>query len=67
MKKYTNSTTKTLGFEVGDQVLLKLTPHIWKKIYSETVRRSLIPKYNGCFKNLKKVGQGVYNLQLLEG
>ncbi|KAL0305332.1 UNVERIFIED_CONTAM: hypothetical protein Sangu_3037800 [Sesamum angustifolium] len=39
-------------FSVGDQVLLKLTPQIWKKISSKSVHRRLIPKYDGPFEDL---------------
>lgn len=33
-----------VGLNVGDKVLLKLTPHIWKKISSKTVHRGLVLK-----------------------
>jgi hypothetical protein len=32
MKKYADLKRKPLEFDVGDKVLLKLTPQIWKKI-----------------------------------
>ncbi|KAK4403125.1 hypothetical protein Sango_1053200 [Sesamum angolense] len=41
-----------LEFSVGDQVLLKLTPQIWKKISSKSVHRGLIPKYDRPCKDL---------------
>ncbi|RVW59558.1 Transposon Tf2-11 polyprotein [Vitis vinifera] len=53
MKKYANHDRRPLEFQVGDKVLLKLTPQIWKKISSNTRQRSLIPKYDGPFKFLK--------------
>ncbi|KAK4383416.1 hypothetical protein Sango_2777400 [Sesamum angolense] len=40
------------AYRVGDQVLLKLTPQIWKKISSKSVHRGLIPKYDRHFKDL---------------
>lgn len=36
-----------LEIQVGDKVLLKLTPQIQKKISSKRVQRGLIPKYDG--------------------
>ena len=36
MKKYADRDRKPLEFQVGDKVLLKLTPQIWKKISSKT-------------------------------
>ncbi|KAK4397586.1 hypothetical protein Sango_1595200 [Sesamum angolense] len=39
-------------FSVGDQVLLKLTPQIWKMISSKSVYRGVIPKYDGPFEDL---------------
>ena len=49
---------------MGDQVLLKLTPQIWKKVSSKTRHRSLIPKYDGPFEVLKRVGHVAYRLKL---
>ncbi|RVW96773.1 Retrovirus-related Pol polyprotein from transposon 17.6 [Vitis vinifera] len=37
------------AWTVGDRVLLKLTPQIWKKISSKTRQMGLIPKYDGPF------------------
>ena len=56
MKKYANHDRRPLEFQVGDKVLLKLTPQIWKKISSKTRQRGLIPKYDGPFKVIKRVG-----------
>ncbi|KAK4397896.1 hypothetical protein Sango_1265100 [Sesamum angolense] len=53
-------------FSVGDQVLLKLTPQIWKKISSKSVHRGLIPKYDGPFEVVSKVGSLAYRLKLLD-
>ena len=36
MKMYTNQHRWLLEFQIGDKVLLKLTPHILKKFSSET-------------------------------
>ena len=37
MKKYADKGHRLLKFSVGDKVLLKLTPQIWKKINSKKV------------------------------
>ena len=36
MKKYAYHNRRALEFQVGDKVLLKLIPQIWKKISSKT-------------------------------
>lgn len=52
-KKYVDIKRRLQEFNVDDNVLLKLIPHIRKKINSKIVRRGLMPKYNGPF-NVKK-------------
>ncbi|KAL0302197.1 UNVERIFIED_CONTAM: Transposon Ty3-I Gag-Pol polyprotein [Sesamum angustifolium] len=52
LKKYADMGRRHVEFGVGDQVLLKLTPQIWKKISSKSVHRGLIPKYDGPFEDL---------------
>ncbi|KAL0358171.1 UNVERIFIED_CONTAM: hypothetical protein Scaly_1502800 [Sesamum calycinum] len=52
MKKYVDMGMQYVEFSVGDQVLLKLTPQIWKKITSKFVHRGLISKYGGPFEDL---------------
>ena len=64
MKKYADRNRRPVEFQVGDQVLLKLTPQIWKKVDRKTRHRSLIPKYDGPFEVLKRVGQVAYRLKL---
>ena len=66
MKKYADKKRRLLEFNVGDKVLLKLTPQIWKKISSKTVHRGLIPKYDGPFEIVSKVGNVAYKLKLPE-
>ncbi|KAG8376249.1 hypothetical protein BUALT_Bualt09G0043400 [Buddleja alternifolia] len=64
MKKYADLGRRDVEFSVGENVLLKLTPQIWKKISSKTVHHGLIPKYDGPFEILKKVGNVAYRLRL---
>ena len=64
MKKYADRNRRPVEFQVGDQVLLKLTSQIWKKANRKTRHRSLIPKYDGPFEVLKSVGQVAYRLKL---
>ncbi|CAL5371561.1 unnamed protein product [Camellia sinensis] len=64
MKKYADKGRRPLEFKVGDKVLLKLTPQIWKKISSKTAHRGLVPKYDGPFEILKRVGNVAYRLKL---
>ena len=66
MKKYADKGRRPLEFQVGDKVLLKLTPQIWKKFRSESVHQGLIPKYDGPFEIVKRVGVVVYKLKLPE-
>ena len=66
MKKYADTGRRPLEFNVGDNVLLKLTPQIWKKLNIKMVHRGLVPNYDGPFEVMKKVGQVAYRLRLLE-
>ncbi|KAJ0084803.1 hypothetical protein Patl1_29866 [Pistacia atlantica] len=66
MKKYDDAKRRPLEFDVGDQVLFKLTPQIWKKINSKRVHRALVPKYDGPFEVVSRVGAVAYKLKLPE-
>jgi len=66
IKKYADLKRRALEFDVGDQVLLKLAPQIWKRISSKTAQRSLIPRYDGPFKVVKRIGRVAYRLDLPE-
>ncbi|KAK4403129.1 Transposon Ty3-I Gag-Pol polyprotein [Sesamum angolense] len=57
LKKYAEMGRRHVEFGVGDQVLLKLTPQIWKKISSKSVHRGLIPKYDGPFEFEEKLDE----------
>ena len=45
---------------------MKLTPQIWKKIRYKQFQRGLIPKYDGPFKVVKRIGNVTYKLKLPE-
>jgi hypothetical protein len=66
MVKYANQKRRPLEFDVGDRVLLKLTPQIWKKIVGTNRHRGLVPRYDGPFEVMGKVGAVVYRLKLPE-
>ena len=65
MKKYADKGRRPLEFNVRDEVLLKLTPQIWK-ISSKTVHHGLVLKYDGPFEIVKRVGNVAYRLKLLD-
>ena len=65
MKKYADKG-RLLEFQVRVKMLLKLTPQIWRKFRSESVYRGLIPKYDGLFEIVKRVGNVAYKLKLPE-
>ena len=56
MKKYVDCDRQPLEFQVGNRVLLKLTPQIWKKTSSKIRQKGLIPKYDESFEVIKWVG-----------
>ena len=64
MQKQANQNRRPLDFNVGDMVLLKLTPQIWKKIMGKNHHRGLVPKYDGPFEIKEKVGAVAYRLVL---
>ncbi|KAL5739441.1 hypothetical protein ACOSQ2_028621 [Xanthoceras sorbifolium] len=56
MKKYADKHRWPLEFNVGDKVLLKLTPKIWKKIIDRRYHKGLIQRYNGLFVVNERIG-----------
>jgi len=66
MLKYANQKRRLLEFSMGDKVLLKLTLQIWKKIMGTTKHRGLVPRFDGPFEIIEKVGAVIYRLKLLE-
>ena len=57
MKKYVDKHHRSVVFSVGNEIFLKLTPQIWKHIVSKTRNRGLIPKCDGLFEVVKRVGE----------
>lgn len=66
MKKYVDQNERPLEFKVGDMVLLKLIPQIWKKIDRRVRHRTLVSKYDGPFEVVEKVDEVAYRLKLPE-
>ncbi|GKE04435.1 putative reverse transcriptase domain-containing protein [Tanacetum coccineum] len=61
-KSYADVRRKPLEFQVGDKVMLKVSP--WKGVIRFGKRGKLNPMYIGPFKVLAKVGTVAYRLQL---
>ena len=66
MKKFADRKRRDLEFAVGDKVMLKLTPQIWKKITDKRYHKGLVQKYDGPFEIVQKVGAVAYKLKLPE-
>ncbi|KAD4585443.1 hypothetical protein E3N88_23044 [Mikania micrantha] len=63
-KSYADKRTKPIEFQVGDYVLLKVSP--WKGVIRFQKRGKLSPRYIGPFKILARVGNVAYRLELPE-
>nr|GEV22669.1 putative reverse transcriptase domain-containing protein [Tanacetum cinerariifolium] len=63
-KSYADVRRKPLEFQVGDKVMLKVSP--WKGVIRFGKRGKLNPRYIGPFKIIAKVGTVAYLLELLE-
>ncbi|GJR18619.1 retrotransposon protein, putative, ty3-gypsy subclass [Tanacetum coccineum] len=63
-RSYADKRRKPLEFQVGDKVMLKVSP--WKGVIRFSKRGKLNPRYIGPFKILAKVGTVAYRLELLE-
>ncbi|GJS34961.1 putative reverse transcriptase domain-containing protein [Tanacetum coccineum] len=61
-KSYADLKRKPMEFQVGDKVMLKVSP--WKGVVRFGKRGKLNPRYVGPFKVLEKVGSIAYKLEL---
>ncbi|GJV58994.1 putative reverse transcriptase domain-containing protein [Tanacetum coccineum] len=61
-KSYTDLKRKPIEFQVGDIVMLKVSP--WKGVVRFGKRGKLNPRYVGPFKMLEKVGSITYKLEI---
>ncbi|GJW87270.1 putative reverse transcriptase domain-containing protein [Tanacetum coccineum] len=61
-KSYADNRRKPLEFEVGDQVLLKVSP--WKGVVHFGKKGKLAPRYVGPFEILEMIGPIAYHLRL---
>nr|GEV30134.1 putative reverse transcriptase domain-containing protein [Tanacetum cinerariifolium] len=61
-KVYADLKRKPMDFQVGDRVMLKVSP--WKGVIHFGKREKLNPRYVGSFKVLSKVRDVAYRLEL---
>ncbi|KAD5961708.1 hypothetical protein E3N88_13181 [Mikania micrantha] len=61
-KSYADNRRRPLEFQVGDRVMLKVSP--WKGIFRFGKRGKLSPRFVGPFKILERIGSVAYRLEL---
>nr|GEW46987.1 hypothetical protein [Tanacetum cinerariifolium] len=60
-KSYVDNRRKPLEFEVGDRVLLKVSP--WKGLVRVGNKNKLVPRYVGPFEIIERIGHVAYRLR----
>ena len=63
-KSYADNRRKPLEFQIGDKVLLKVSP--WKGVVRFGKKGKLSPRYVGPFPVIQRIGPVAYRLQLPE-
>ncbi|XP_022007523.1 uncharacterized protein LOC110906739 [Helianthus annuus] len=63
-KSYADKRRRPIEFQVGDKVMLKVSP--WKGIIRFRKRGKLSPRFIGPFKIIERVGKVAYRLELPE-
>ena len=63
-KSYADKRRKPIEFQVGDKVMLKISP--WKGVVRFGKRGKLSPRYIGPYRIIRKVGEVAYKLELPE-
>ncbi|GJX10493.1 putative reverse transcriptase domain-containing protein [Tanacetum coccineum] len=63
-KSYADNRRKPLEFQVGDHVMLKVSP--WKGVVRFGKKGKLAPRFVGLFKILERIGSVAYRLKLPE-
>ncbi|GJZ89321.1 hypothetical protein Tco_0661103 [Tanacetum coccineum] len=61
-KSYANNRRKPLEFQVGDHVMLKVSP--WKGVVRFGKKGKLAPRFVGPFEILERIGSLAYRLRL---
>lgn len=64
VKKYADKGRRPLEFQMGNQVLLKLTPQMWNNLRRKNIHKGLVPRYNGSFEVIKRISNVAYQLKL---
>ncbi|GKE30758.1 hypothetical protein Tco_1446142, partial [Tanacetum coccineum] len=63
-KSYASSGNKLVEYEIGDKVLLKVSP--WKGVMRFEKKGKLSPRYVGPFEIIERIGPVAYLLRLAE-